>query len=232
MHRRNLGATSDFVAIYHSSGGKWDNVLTSSSLVNICQAERMFLSSQICLGVDVASMVDVIFDENCEYLTTFEESLFLLGLAEYSMHVQDNVNSESMKSAVLLSFFSTSCSLQLEAVDTSIAGVERSVASTDICYVQNKLIIDAFILSGLHDAKLSVLAMLVSVLVLSISLGLRVLFSVLIMICTVLSLVISAGVLPMFGFSLFSAFNVLSIFVITGNLALRGVVLFMIDVLF
>lgn len=205
------------MAIYHTSGGDWGNVLTSSGLRDICLAENMFLVSQNCLGVEVSSILSEIFNENCEYLTSFEESLALLGLSKNSMHVEDNVTPENIKSAVLLSFYSTSCKLQLNSVDKSVTAVETLVNSIGLSYVQNKLIVDAFVQSGVHDVKLSLLAMLVCVLVLSILLGLRVLLPFLFMLCILCSLVISADILPLFGFSSFSVFNVLAVFVITGE---------------
>jgi hypothetical protein len=216
-YRRRLGSKNDFVAVFHSSGGQWNNVITPSVLVDICQSEKMLLASQGCLGPDVFSLLDKIFDANCDYKTSFEESLPLFSLPENSIHVEDNVHSGFPKSAVLLSYYSTSCKLKLAFVDKSVSQVESSIRTTGISYAQNRLIIDAFIQSGIHDVKLSVIAMLVCVFILSLSLGLkRVLFTLLFTLCIVFSLIISASVMPLLGFSLFSAFNVLAVFVITG----------------
>ena len=214
-HRR-LGTNSDFVAIYHSSGSDWDNILTSSRLVDICNAEQQFLASQHCLGSDASSVLHNIFNADCKYKISFENSLLLLGSPNNAVYVEDGINSLSPQSSVLLSFYSTSCSLTLSSVENSVTKVEKSVRPISISYAQNKLIIDAFIQSGIHDFELSMIAMVICLAVLSLTLGFRFMFAILFLLTVISSLIISASILPWFGYSLFSVFNVLAIFVITG----------------
>lgn len=171
------------------------------------------LSSLSCIGEESSSMLSIIFDEQCNYITSFEDSLYLFGLEENSIYVQDNINEDSPQSDVLLSYMSVTCSLSLSDTDSA---VEKSNDKINVYYAQTDLIIDAFLQSGLHDSKLSAIAVIVCLFILSLSMGFNVLFGLLTIICIVFALVIAAGLLPAFGFRYFSAFNVLAVFVITG----------------
>ena len=106
--------------------------------------------------------------------------------------------------------------MKLESVDETVEEVESTYSTMYMAYAHSDLVTDAFVASGIHDVQLSLYAMLVCFGVLSVSVGLKFLYGILFMFCIILSLVIGAGALPLFGFSYFSAFNVLAIFVITG----------------
>ena len=217
FNSRRLGEYKDLVAIYHSSSDSWGNVLTEATLVDICRAEQLFLESQPCVGSEVASLIDAVMDDNCDFMQSYEEALLAFGLEENDIYVEDNVDPSSPESAVVLSYYKTSCDVKLESVDETVEEVESTYGTTThMAYAHSDLVTDAFVASGIHDVQLSLYAMLVCFGVLSVSVGLKFLYGILFILCIVMSLVIGAGALPLFGFSYFSAFNVLAIFVITG----------------
>ena len=98
------GGSKDLVAIYHSSSSSWNNVLTSELIIDICLAEKKFLSSQSCIGTEVSSLIQSVMTENCEYRRSFEETRLAFGLEENVIYVQDNVNANNPKSAVVISW--------------------------------------------------------------------------------------------------------------------------------
>ena len=88
------------MAIYHSSSDSWGNVLTEATLVDICRAEQLFLESQPCVGSEVASLIDAVMDDNCDFMQSYEEALLAFGLEENDIYVEDNVDPSSPESAV------------------------------------------------------------------------------------------------------------------------------------
>lgn len=211
---RRLGSGhDDLVTVYHT--GSWQNVLTSDLLVDICLTEKKFLSELSgCLGSDESSMITLIFDSSCQYRTSYEESLYLFGLEQNSQYVENNVDPSDPTSHILISYLSVACSLSLNQVNNAID--KSTVGHIHINYAQTDLIMDAFLSSGLHDLKLSVIAVIVCFVILSVSLNFNFFFATITIICILFSLIISVGLLPAFGYDYFSAFNVLAIFVITG----------------
>jgi hypothetical protein len=212
--RRRLDSSyDDLVVVYHT--GSWKNVLTSDLLIDICLTEMNVLSELTkCVGSDESSMIQLIFTPDCQYRTSYEESLYLFGLEENSPYVENNVNPNDPISHVLISYFSVTCSLSLSDVNSAVDA--STVGHIHINYAQTDLIIEAFLSSGLHDIKLSVVAVIICYVILSISLHFNFFFAGITILCILLALVIAVGLLPAYGYDYLSAFNVLAIFVITG----------------
>ena len=210
--QRRLGSSYDDIVLIYATNN-WKNVLTEEKLIQACFAEKAMLRSLPCMGQQRSSMLDIIFDMNCEYLTSYADSLYLFGAEENEIYVEDNIIATSPESDVLLSYMSVSCSISLGEVQEA---VDHSNGKIDIYYAQTDLIVDAFLDAGIHDSELSGIAVAVCLFILSLSMGFNLLFALLTILCILFALVIAAGLLPAFGFSYFSAFNILAIFVITG----------------
>jgi hypothetical protein len=211
--RRRLSSHDDLVVVYHTA--TWKNVLTSDLLIDICQTEKNFIAELSgCIGADESSMIALIFTPDCQYRTSYEESLYLFGLEENSQYVENNVNPNDPVSHILVSYLSVTCSLKLSEVNSAVS--QSTVGHIHINYAQTDLIIEAFLNSGLHDIKLSVIAVLICYVILSVSLHFNFFFAGVTILCILLALTIAIGLLPAFGYDYLSAFNVLAIFVITG----------------
>lgn len=213
--KRRLSSSNydDLVVVYHT--GSWNNVLTSDLLIDICFTEKNLLFKlSDCIGSDESSMIEVIFTPDCQYRTSYEESLYLFGLEENSPYVENNVNPNDPISHILISYFSVTCSLSLSKVNSAVD--DATVGHIHINYAQTDLIIEAFLSSGLHDIKLSAIAVIICYVILSISLHFNFFFAGITILCILLALVIAVGLLPAYGYDYLSAFNVLAIFVITG----------------
>ena len=174
----------------------------------------MLLESQTCLKSDTPTIFNRFFDQNCEYLIPFQSVLEAIAAEEESL--QDNFDASRPESSILLSKFAMQCKISLDSIDHSIYKIRKSNADTvNICFAQSELIAQSFYEAGLHDVKLSLVALSLCVAVLSLTIGFNLIFAILFMMCVLFSLLMSASVLALIGYSSFSAFNILAMFVIT-----------------
>jgi hypothetical protein len=208
--------TQSFSIVYHTDN--WDNMLTADNLVNICRTEQKLIQQMTCINFDkYKSMIPTIFDlSTCTYFTSFEDSLYKFGLSENSPYVEDGISATYPRSDILISFFKTgTCTDYSE--DQLVSMFDKvEVDNVEITYVSQDFVqleFDAAIFDALYYSAVTII-FCAGFMLLSVR-GLIV--TMITLFCIIISIVHASAILPYWDYGSFSAFNVLSIFILIGE---------------
>ena len=202
--------------VYHTDN--WDNMLTADNLINICRTEQKMIQEMTCLNIwHYKSMIPTIFDiSTCTYYTSFEQSLYKFGLSENEAYVEDSISSIYPRSNILISFFKTgTCSNynenQLVKMFNNI-----EIDNIEITYVSEDFIQIEFN-NAIYDALYYSIVTIIFCLGFMIF-GVRgIIITILTLFSIIISIIHASSILPYWDYGSFSAFNVLSIFILIGK---------------
>jgi hypothetical protein len=212
--RRRLSSTSDMALIYHTD--HWDNMFLENNLIAACQTEKKILANVGCLNLnDGITLLGTVFDENCEFTVSYQYAVQTFTLPDNSDYVADNVDASNPESAVVGSLFKagTCQDMSLDSFESQLSG--QSTGGVDTVYLCTPFITTAFTDAIINGVYLSVFALVFGSLYILISV--RGLFATFIILYSILVAVVNAAALLInFEYGTFSAFNVLSVFILIG----------------
>eukprot|EP01038_Epipyxis_sp_PR26KG_P005369 gene5369-7445_t len=216
----NDGAVLSFV--YHTSN--WDNILTDQDLINICKIENAIVSATAsCMDTSNAkSIITTIFDmSTCQYDSSYEDSLSTFGLSENSAFVSQDtaVGTSNPTSPIVISYFQMgTCSSQYTVTqfnDLINACADETNTNIEVVFISTKFLGEEFTLTLLNAIKLSFIAFVACGIFFFVSI--RGIITCLITIfCIIVAVINASALLPLWGYTSFSAFNVMSVFILLG----------------
>jgi hypothetical protein len=215
--RRRLKSSSNqnLGLIYHTND--WQNMLSEQNMVSACETELNILKNVPCIDTSSShSLLHSVFRPGtCHFRTSYADALWSFGQPDNSQYVADNVDANNPESAIISSLFElgtcgefTVQGLQDELNDQSEGGVE-------VTYVCPSFITKAFQDGIYNGAYISVLALIMSAIFIAISVR-GVVVTIVTLISIFISVINAAAILCDFRYGSFSAFNVLSIFILIG----------------
>jgi hypothetical protein len=122
-------SSSAVALVYHEQS--WGNIYTESSLQNICLVEKSIREQMTCFDITSGySIMPKLFDiSTCDYLTSYDDALYQLSLAENALFVQDQAGSS--KGSILLSYVRLGHCVALYPRVAQLTSAIRSSASKD-----------------------------------------------------------------------------------------------------
>lgn len=215
---RRLGnyETSTLSLVYHNDDSPWSNVLTEDYLVSLCLAEQSIIASVGCINSnDPKSLLLNIFDSNCNYKMSFSETSKTFTLAENEAYVEDNCDG---RSSILISYYQLgSCHdiYSSSQFQTALDDALYPDSGVSLTFVEVNYMYDDFVDAIVDAGKISAISLVVCVCFLVV--GIRgFILAITTLLCVVISVSHAAAVLVCFGYSCFSAFNVMSVFILIG----------------
>lgn len=213
--RRRLSSTTSLALVYHL--GSWDNILLENNLVSACRTERNILKNVQCINLqDGTSLLGSVFNEDtCQFTVSYEEALETITLSDNSDYVEDNVDPSNPVSALIGSLFKvgTCDDISLDSFESQLSA--QSVGGVETVYISSTFITKAFEDAIYNGVYVSAIALIFGSIYIFLSVQgflatLMTLYSILV------SVVNAAAVLIDFEYGTFSAFNVLSVFILIG----------------
>lgn len=225
--KKRLKSTYDTISlVYHFDD--YDNLVTEDALVAACMTERNILNNVGCLfSSSYESIIAASLNyQTCEYLTSFNDVAPNFALSDNEYFVQDNPGSvNAPDSAILISYFQVGfcSSLSLDAF-SDLLNAQGADYGISVVYVNSYLVGKGFGESVFNAIDLSVYAVLLCTLffMLCIRGGVTVFVTLL---CMFMATAQAAAMLPVWGYGSFSAFNIMSLFILLG-VGVNSVILF------
>lgn len=222
IYRRRLSSTSEISLLYHTSD--YANVFSGDTMSNICWTENSIISNVPCLDTSSpASIFSTLFDmSTCQQILPFSS----IDSSELANYFDDNFDASSANPSsniVFSSFRLGGCS------DTDFSSMTDALSAAavdgiEVNYHETTLLNSEFASIIFESIKISAIA-----LVLSLAIFIIYTRGIVCSLVTIYSLVVciisSAAFLPIWGYQYFSAFNVMSIFILIG-VGTNAVVLF------
>ena len=188
----------DLVVVYHTL--KWENLLNEENLMSTCLLEKRLdtlLSDCNCTRKGV-SVISEMFDDECNFLVSFDDSISILTSPENKYFVKDSTSStrSTVSSEVLISYFPPCIATnRLEYIVDDLT----SESSVKISYGQNDLLATAFEDALDADFPLVLLCYTVSFIVVGIHMPNK-LAVLLIYFSNILAVVISVWLMEIYGY--------------------------------
>ena len=214
---RRLSSSNSMVIIYHTTS--WDDLLQSSELQKICQNEKNVLLNMKCIDSTYRySIIQNIFvDADCSSTIQVSSDQFreFILMPENQIFFQNNLDRNNPKSSIILSYFkSISCdSLSVQTFQSKLSDLIGN--NIKYSYIENNLIEEEFINAVFNALYLSALAIMASIIVTFICLH-GIFITIMTYFSIFVSLIFAAGFLPLGGYGNFSAFNILSLYILIG----------------
>ena len=220
-HRRHLASSGTITIIYHTQN--YDNLISSSNdyqlLLDVCNTENAIRNLPcIQVGNSYYSILQQLFTDpsicTLESLKPSSDLTAVYSNPDNSYFLQSNIGSSS-NSAIILSYFNSgSCtsetyqSFQNQLYNSVIGPVE-------VIYVNNSFLTQEF-LDGIYNViYVTIISIIASAIVLLF--GLRgFICTIVTLFCIAMSMIAALGILPAAQYSAFSAFNVLSVYILVG----------------
>lgn len=213
--RRRLSSTTSLALVYHL--GSWDNILLENNLVSACRTERNILKNVQCINLqDGTSLLGSVFNEDtCQFTVSYQEALETITLSDNSDYVEDNVDPSNPVSAVIGSLFKVgSCDdMSTDSFESQLSA--QSVGDVETVYISSTFITKAFEDAIYNGVYVSAIALIFGSIYIFLSVQ-GLLATIMTLYSILVSVVNAAAVLIDFEYGTFSAFNVLSVFILIG----------------
>jgi hypothetical protein len=217
MGQRRLSASGSptLGLIYHKSN--WENMLSEENMISACKTEKNIRANIDCIDFSSSSsLLASVFnmETDCHFRRSYADALHTFSLSANSEYVADNVDPNNPRSSIIGSVFHLgSCSKNSDKMDSLLSA--QSANDVKVAFLSTPYINSSFQDAIMNGIIVSIVALVVcSVFILFSVRG--VIITLTTLFCIVVSVINAATVLSDFGYESFSAFNVLSIFILIG----------------
>jgi hypothetical protein len=227
--RRRLTSSSAFTLIYHTKN--WDELFSYNNnmqyLTDICLTESNILANNECLGTSslYSTILPKFFDDDCNLKGDPANIVASLSADDLSAYFEDGINSNSPESHIIISVTTVGrCHHDEDSEHMSKMLNSYAVGSTSVTYAESSYLQDDFVLAIIDAAILTVAGVVLSVVffmfwIRGVVCGFATLY------CIIAAIVAAAGSLETWRYGSFSAFNVMSVFILIG-ISANAVLLF------
>lgn len=215
VNRRRLSSEHWMTFFYHTES--W-NTLTPTQLQQICKTEYNILSKLTCLNGDYyESIIPSLYESRaCKPLSMSQQDyISILTSYHNSGYLKDNVDRINPQSPLIISYMrSATCgSLTVDALQSQLMSLE--VGDVKVAFIESTLLNKEFLDAVINAVRMTIVAVILSSIVLVVGLQ-GIICTLVTIVCIIASLICAAGVLPFAAYGSFSAFNVMSIFILVG----------------